>query len=443
MQKYIHDIATAFEAIIANRFRSFLTTLGIMFGVAAVISMLAIGKGAQQELLEQIKLVGVNNIIITPIIKKDNAKDEDEESTNNEQKYAFGKSSKGLNLEDAKAIENHIPTVKKVCPEITIESYVIKDGKRKSASLYGITKDYFELFSLELLEGRIFNDYQNEHGKPVCIIGEKIKSRFFNNENPINKYIKCGNVWLKVIGVLKTMNYTQKPSEKFKISNSNDNIYLPIKTILLRYTNRALITSDMIQYRERYERLHDKINYNQLDKIVVQVKKTEDIAATTEILNKMLLRRHSNSKDFEIIVPELLLKQQQKTKDIFNIVLGAIAGISLLVGGIGIMNIMLASVLERIREIGTRQALGATRMDIIVQFLAESTLISVTGGIIGIILGIVIAKTISKLADILTIVSPGSVIIAFGISVTVGVIFGYIPAKRASERNPVESLRYE
>jgi len=184
-------------------------------------------------------------------------------------------------------------------------------------------------------------------------------------------------------------------------------------------------------------------NYHQLDRIVVQVEETEQINPSTEVLSRMMLRRHSGVKDFEITVPELLLKQQQRTKDIFNIVLGAIASISLVVGGIGIMNIMFASVMERIKEIGTRMAIGAKKMDIVVQFLSEAILISVTGGFIGVFLGVVLSKLINEIADILTIVSPFSVIVAFGVSAAVGVIFGYSPAKRASERDPIESLRYE
>ncbi|MEA3443378.1 MAG: FtsX-like permease family protein, partial [Bacteroidota bacterium] len=184
-------------------------------------------------------------------------------------------------------------------------------------------------------------------------------------------------------------------------------------------------------------------NYHQLDKIIVQVNETEHLTPTTEVIQRFLLRRHSGVPDFEITVPELLLKQQQRTKDIFNIVLGAIASISLIVGGIGIMNIMLASVMERIREIGTRQAIGATRKDIVVQFLAESTLISLVGGIIGVVLGILFSNLITRFADISTIVSPFSVLIAFGVSAGIGILFGYMPAKRASERDPVESLRSE
>jgi putative ABC transport system permease protein len=184
-------------------------------------------------------------------------------------------------------------------------------------------------------------------------------------------------------------------------------------------------------------------NYNQLDRIVVQVTETEQLNPSTEILSRMLTRRHTNVKDFEITVPELLLKQQERTKDIFNIVLGVIAGISLLVGGIGIMNIMYASVMERIKEIGTRMAIGAKKMDIVVQFLSEAVLISVTGGFIGIFLGVIMAKLIEQIAGIMTIVSFFSIFIAFGVSAAVGVIFGYQPAKKASEKDPIESLRYE
>jgi putative ABC transport system permease protein len=184
-------------------------------------------------------------------------------------------------------------------------------------------------------------------------------------------------------------------------------------------------------------------NYNQLDRIIVQVNESEELAPSTDLLARLLLRRHENVKDFEVTVPELLLKQEQRTKDIFNIVLGAIASISLLVGGIGIMNIMFASVMERIKEIGTRLAIGAQKRDIVVQFLAEAVLISVSGGLLGVFIGIMASWLITRFADIATIVSPMSVVISFVVSASVGVIFGYSPAKRASERDPIESLRYE
>ena len=187
----------------------------------------------------------------------------------------------------------------------------------------------------------------------------------------------------------------------------------------------------------------DESNYNQIDKIVVQVKESEQLTPTVDVINDMLYRRHSKVDDFEIKIPELLLKQEQRTKDIFNIVLGAIASISLIVGGIGIMNIMLASVMERIREIGVRMATGARKRDIIFQFLSEATFISLSGGFIGIILGIGLSKIIMQFTDILTIVSPLSIFVSFFVSVAVGIIFGYMPAKRAAMQDPVESLRHD
>jgi putative ABC transport system permease protein len=233
------------------------------------------------------------------------------------------------------------------------------------------------------------------------------------------------------------------------ISSTDNKIFVPAQTILLRFKNRGLVRADEIESSAASRRSAtsgsstggDDANLNQLDKIILQVKETEQLSATAAVVKKLLLRRHSDIYDFEVTIPELLLKQQQRTKKIFNIVLGAIAGISLIVGGIGIMNIMLASVMERIREIGTRQAIGASRKDIVAQFLAESTLISISGGIIGILLGVILSKIITAVFDIKTIISFFSVFIAFGVSALVGIMFGYMPAKRAAEKDPVESLR--
>ncbi|MBT3206861.1 MAG: FtsX-like permease family protein [Bacteroidetes bacterium] len=446
MKRYFHDISIAIEALLANKLKSILTALGIIFGVAAVISMLAIGNGAQQEILEQIKLVGVNNIVISPILKSNLNENENEEESESK------KFSKGLTLKDVNAIKEILPNINIVSPEIAIESFIAREGKRTSAKMIGVTSEYFDIYNIELEEGKVFNDYQLEHGLPVCIIGSKTQKRFFNNINPVGQYIKCGHVWLKIIGVLKNQNFSNKLTSELGINVSNNKIFIPIRTVLMQYKNRALISSKLSSTSMFFieggsiissSNGTDEGNYNQLDKIVVQVKETEQINNTVEILSRMLLRRHSEVPDFEINVPELLLKQQQKTKDIFNIVLGAIASISLIVGGIGIMNIMLASVMERIKEIGTRQALGASKKDIVVQFLAESTMISLTGGLIGIILGYVFTELIKQFADILTIISPFSVIIAFGVSASIGVIFGYMPAKRAAQKDPVESLRHE
>jgi len=453
IKRYFHDVVIAFESILSNKLKSILTALGIIFGVAAVISMLAIGNGAQQEILEQIKMVGVNNILISPIIQDQGAAEE--EGTKQQRKF-----SRGLTLLDVEAIRTILPSVKRISPEISFNSSVVLNGMKYSAKLVGVTNDYFELYNLPLSQGAIFNDYQEVHGIQVCLIGANIRAKFFSKVDPIGQYIKFDGVWLKVIGVLEKTNINLTGFEDTGVNVYNDNIYIPINTMLLRYQNRELVNMKLVTEassgisfgRMMMSRIAGSssdpnqsasTNYNQLDRIVVQVEETTQLNPSTEVLSRMILRRHSGVKDFEITVPELLLKQQQRTKDIFNIVLGAIASISLIVGGIGIMNIMFASVMERIKEIGTRMAIGAKKMDIVVQFLSEAILISVTGGFIGVFMGILISKLINELADILTIVSPFSVIIAFGVSAAVGVVFGYSPAKRASERDPIESLRYE
>jgi len=447
MGRYFHDILIAIESILANQLRSMLTALGIIFGVAAVITMLAIGKGAQKEILDQIKMVGVNNIMITPVFEA--GKGGEEEGEKKQQK----KYSPGLTLKDVEAIKEVLPTVHMASPEIELNSYVIKGGKRASAKLLGVSNEYFEIFNLPLREGAFFNAYQEENGIPVCVIGANIKNKFFSKEDPIGKYIKFDKVWLQIVGVLEKNQVSLTRFENIGVNVMNDNVYVPVKTMLLRYENRALVAS-RIKNKDNVIMGHGfavafsssqngSTNYHQLDRIIIQVNESSELSPSTELLARLMLRRHEEVKDFEITVPELLLKQEQRTKDIFNIVLGAIASISLLVGGIGIMNIMFASVMERIKEIGTRLAIGARKKDIVVQFLAEAVLISVSGGLIGVILGIVASYLITNFADILTIVSPGSVIISFVVSASVGVIFGYSPAKRASEKDPIESLRYE
>lgn len=449
MERYLHDIVIAIESIMANQMRSILTALGIIFGVAAVITMLAIGKGAQQEILEQIKMVGVNNIIVTPIIEAADGENSDNSGGESQKK----KFSPGLTMEDVEAIMEVIPTVNTASPEITINSYVIKEGKRASAKLLGVSNAYYSIFNLPLQEGSFFNEYQQENGIPVCVIGANIKNKFFSKENPIGKYIKFDKVWLKVVGVLEKNDVSLTRFENIGVNVMNDNIYVPVQTMLLRFQNRALVGSRIKGSSGIVMRGHmmasfsstndSESNFNQLDRIIVQVNESNELSPSTDLLARLLLRRHQEVKDFEITVPELLLKQEQRTKDIFNIVLGAIASISLLVGGIGIMNIMFASVMERIKEIGTRLAIGAQKKDIVVQFLAEAVLISVIGGVIGVIIGITASWLVNRFADIATIVTPISVIISFAVSASVGVIFGYSPAKRASERDPIESLRYE
>lgn len=435
----------------ANKFRSILTALGIIFGVAAVIAMLAIGNGARQEILNQIKLVGVNNIVIEPVADDQSSSGSDEEDGKSLQK----KYSPGLTLKDAESISGIIPTVATVSPEVIYETFIVKDGKRSSASLTGVTPDFFKVFNLEIEQGTMFSFEQLEQGKAVCIIGPSLKAKFFSSENPLGKYIKCGNIWLKVVGVLKKVPMGTTSGKDMGISNYNETIYAPIQTVLMRYKDRSVVSASslhggsgdvfvgggMVSIRSGGGGV--SVGENQLDRIVVQVDDSEQLGVTAAILKRMITRRHQGKEDVEIKVPELLLKQEQKTKDIFNIVLGAIASISLIVGGIGIMNIMLASVMERIKEIGTRRAIGATKKDIIFQFLAEAIIISVSGGLIGIALGITLSRVIMQITDILTIVSWSSIVISFGVSAAVGIAFGYMPARKAAKQDPVQSLRHD
>ncbi len=440
-QRYLHDILIGIEAIQTNKVKSLLTALGIIFGVAAVISMMAIGNGAEHEILEQIKMVGVNNIIITPSATtvpggQQNSAGQEEENIVRKKKF-----SKGLTLLDAEAITEVIPTVSKVCPVMSVNYAAILNGRSKPVTLEGTNNHYFNLFSIRLQAGEFFNRQQGETGYPVCIIGDNIKNIFFGGVDPVGKYIKTGDTWLKVIGVVERRDFTASASDEMGISSTDNKIFIPVKTMLLRFINRSLVRADEIERQSNQSQSIENENMNQLDKIIVQVKETEHLSPTADILTRLMLRRHNNLYDFDVTIPELLLKQQQRTKNIFNIVLGVIAGISLIVGGIGIMNIMLSSVMERIREIGLRQAIGASRKDIIVQFLAESTLISVSGGFAGILLGVALSMSITAIFDIKTIISLFSVFIAFSVSAMVGIAFGYIPAKRASDQDPVESLR--
>lgn len=444
-QKLSMNFWIALEAVTANRVRSILTALGIIFGVAAVIAMLAIGNGAQQEIIEQIKLVGVNNIVIRPVVQQSEESLTDESKAKEKLKF-----STGLTTQDVTAIKEIIPDIKRISPEIILDTYVINNGIRRSAKLVGVGPEYFDIFNFILDRGEMFTEHHLVNGEAVCIIGKSIKAKFFPTEDPIGKYLKCGNNWLKVVGILQERLISTSSISNLGIRDYNMDVYIPLKSMLIRYKNRAIVTEEMLRKANMGSRDEENsevepvaVNYHQLDRLVVQVNETALMSPTAEVINRLLTRKHYNVVDFEIEIPELLLKQQQRTNDIFNYVLGAIAGISLLVGGIGIMNIMLASVLERIKEIGLRLSLGAQKFDIISQFLFESMMISVTGGLIGVILGVSIAILVSNIAGIPTVITFSSIVLSFGVAAAVGLIFGIAPARRAAEQDPIQSLRYE
>jgi putative ABC transport system permease protein len=423
-----------------------------LFGVASVIAMLAIGKGAEAEILEQMKLLGSNNVIVTPLIEQKEEKAKDE-GTKEPKRY-----SPGLTERDAKAIVSVVPNVNTASGEVVYQTLITREGRRRSGKVVGVDTTYFDLFNLQVAEGKRFAPVQVADGAPVAIIGHGVKARFFTTEEPIGKPVKVGGVWLTVVGVLEDRKVSDQTSQKLGIRDANMDVYVPLSTMLLRYRNRSLVTEQDVQQASREgnddpnanttanedaEQRAERVNYHQLDRVIVRVNDAKYVTGVADVLQRMLSRRHNQVIDFEISVPELLLKQQQHTKNIFNGVLAAIAAISLIVGGIGIMNIMLASILERIREIGVRRAVGASQRDILAQFLSEAVLISLAGGVAGIILGGILSFGIERVAQIHTIVSAFSVFIAFGVSITVGIVFGIVPAWRAAKQDPVVCLRYE
>jgi len=316
----------------------------------------------------------------------------------------------------------------------------------------GVNEHYLKINNFEVDQGNGFAPIHMEDAKRVCVIGSDVKTKFFAGQNPIGKRIKTGDVWLTVVGVLKERELSTENIQNLGIRNYNLDIFVPVTTALLRYKNRSMVTGQEIQKAaaERNEndnedssQQNQPTNYHQIDKLIIQVSDTKFSVPIADVLRRMLERRHNAVVDFEVIVPELLLQQERRTQEIFNIVLSSIASISLIVGGIGIMNIMLASVVERYREIGVRRAVGAHERDIQLQFLTEALAISVTGGIIGIILGIVFSYVIEITAGIVTIVSLSSILISFGVAMAIGVVFGYFPAQRAAEQDPVHALRHE
>jgi len=444
------SMRTAIEAVRHNKLRASLTSLGILFGVASVIAMLAIGKGAEREILEQMRLLGSNNVMITPLVEQHEGPADDQP----EKKVT--KFSPGLTYADAQAIARVVPGVEVTSAEIVLNTSLTREGRRRSGKVVGVDTTYFRLTNLALAAGTGFTPLQVERGLPVAVIGDGVRTRFFTTEDPIGRPLKVGETWVAVVGVLQDRRVTQQTAQRLGIRDANMDVYVPVRTMLVRFRNRAQITQRDIEQaareftvtssdeaQESDQQREERTNRNQLDRIIVRVTESRFVSPVADVLQRMLARRHNTVIDFEITVPELLLRQEQRTKTIFNIVLGAIASISLVVGGIGIMNIMLASVLERIREIGVRRAMGATQRDILFQFLSEAVLISVAGGVAGILVGTGLSLAIQRFAGITTIVSSLSVLVAFGVSFTVGIAFGIVPAYRAARQDPVVCLRYE
>lgn len=454
----LFGMRTAAEAVVHNKLRAGLTSLGILFGVASVIAMLAIGRGARQEILEQMQLLGSNNIIIEPQVEqKEGAAKEEEPGKKEVKRY-----TPGLTYRDAESIMRLIPEVDAASSEIVMNTTITREGRRRSGKVVGVDSTYFRLTNQHLIDGTYFSAAHMEQGRPVAIIGYGVRTRFFTTEEPIGRPIKVGDTWLTVVGVLEDRRLSAETSARLGIRDPNMDVYVPVHTMLLRYRDRAQLTQTEVQeanrgggegiiiiggedqqQQETEEQRAERTNLNQLDRVIVRVRESSKVTAVAELLKRMMERRHNQVIDFEITVPELLLQQEQRTRTIFNIVLGAIASISLIVGGIGIMNIMLASVTERTREIGIRRALGAKRYHITAQFLVQTLMLSLGGGVVGIIAGIALARLVTWVVDWQTITPLWGVVLSFGVSAATGVLFGLYPATKAARLDPIEALRYQ
>jgi putative ABC transport system permease protein len=382
--------------------------LGIIFGVAAVISMVSIGEGARIETLRQIELMGMNKIRIKSV-----------KLEGKELERAKQLGLKGLVEEDAKYFRELTPLIKEVVPIKEVELRVRLGSKSPKAQIIGISPAYQKVTNFYTESGRFISNDDLAYYRKVCVLGKGIKKELFPFEDPLQKDIKIGSSWYTVIGIMEDKRIA-KGAASGGLRDLNKDIYIPLATIFKRIAGSQTLTEIAIQ--------------------VVNSKRLREVA---NIAANALSRKHFGIKDYEIVIPEELLRQRQRTQKIFNIVMGCIAGISLLVGGIGIMNIMLATVMQRTREIGIRRAVGASQRDILGQFLIECLILSVTGGLIGIILGVGLAKAVTFYAKWSTIVSGKAIVMAFGICVAVGLIFGLYPARKAAQSDPIEALRYE
>ncbi len=411
-----------------HRLRSLLTVLGIVFGVCSVIAMLAIGEGASFEAQEQIKNLGSQNIILRSTKPPEEQKVSDKGSQNYVLQY-------GLTYKDISSIRATIPGVVVVLPARNMRDYVWNISRRVDCEIVGTFPWYPEMRNHRVAAGRFFTDADMQAQTSVCVLGAEMAPVLFPLENPLGKHVRVGGDYYQVIGVMEPRGLEPAgegaaPTESTKPAANR--MFIPIETAKLRYGEVLMRRRSGSFEAERVE-LHEA---------TVKVDSLEDVTMVADAVKQVLERNHKK-RDYDVIVPLDLLRKAERTKQIFNIVLGSIAAISLLVGGIGIMNIMLASVTERTREIGIRRALGARKHDIVSQFLVETVLLSGAGGIIGVLLGIGIPFVVSHFAGMKTIIAFWSPLLAFSISAFVGVVFGLYPAFRAANMDPVEALRHE
>jgi len=392
--------ATALGNLAARKLRTALTMLGMVFGVGAVIAMLSIGAGGEQKALESIGRLGLQNVIV----KAKEVKPEDRQE--------LRKKSLGVSLRDGEAIAEAVPNVERVLPRVEVKAYkILATGGKAKGKVLGLSADYAAVADVPIAEGRFFDKKDQAEHAQVCVVGPNIRRDLFGYGPAIGRQVKINDVWLEVIGILRGDD------------NAAKEIWIPVSTAMRKFDRDPLDAP--------------------VDELVVKVKDGVSTGATAELIRPLLDRLHGGADDYEIVIPEALLEQRRQTQRIFNIVMGSIAGISLLVGGIGIMNIMLASVMERTREIGVRRAIGARRVDIRAQFVIESFAISLLGGVTGVVIGILLAKIVAAYAGWPTVITFTSLIVSTGVSMTVGLVSGLYPATRAAELDPIEALRYE
>ncbi len=409
------EIYMGLTSLLVHKLRSLLTMLGMIFGVGAVVAMLSITAGAQKDIIASIDLLGVNNILI-----------EAKEAVDRNELQARRQISPGLTFRDFRAIGENVPGLSALTPRKRFKPLkVIPKTPQEPPILIGVESSYLDIQSLRIVEGRFFNEQENRDSDPVCVLGESAKVNLLGYESAIGKFVKINDTWLEVIGVLAPQASADADVEGLEVINRNNLVISPLNTVMRRFEDNNSYLKD------------------EIDGIYIKVDTGTDSVETAGVVSAILTATHKDAGDFTVVVPAGLLEQKRRTLNIFNIVMICIAGISLLVGGIGIMNIMLATVLERTREIGIRRAIGARQADIVRQFLTEAILISMLGGSIGIAFGFSLSWIIATAAGWSTVVTTSSIAIAFFVSVGIGMLFGIYPAVQAAKLDPIEAIRYE
>jgi len=422
-QDLVRDIALGIENLLMHKLRSFLTMLGVVFGVGSVVAMLSVGEGASKDALEQIKKVGSNNIIITSM------KSVEEENTSNTSSSFM--SVYGLKYADHERIAATFSTVKTAVPVKITNKTGTLGGRTMDLRVVGTTPAWFDLVKRDVVAGRVLIEEDSVNMARSIVLTEYGARKLLATKGTIGQNISIGGNNFTVVGIVKSSDSTSS-SGGVQLPDKEDDAYIPIEVARFYFGDITIKQSSGSSERKNVE----------LEQIIVEVDDMNHVEATAEGIEAMLSKFH-NKVDYSMSVPLALLKQAESTKRTFNIVLGSIACISLLVGGIGIMNIMLASVTERTREIGIRRAIGAKKKQIIAQFLIETVVLSTIGGIVGLCLGVFIPLLITLFAKMETVITAFSIILPLVISVGIGIIFGLYPAARAAEVDPIIALRHE